>query len=64
MGALKDIRSCQILALNRNGSCLSETYVKARTKYLWKCKENHTWSAADPEGCLRRVDAFLGVGNV
>lgn len=35
----------QEIAKNRGGECLSEVYIDAGTKYLWKCAEGHLWEA-------------------
>lgn len=26
-----------------DGKCLSDTYIKAKTKYIWQCKNHHVW---------------------
>lgn len=37
------IRQLQELAVRKEGTCLSNTYVNAATKILWECAEGHTW---------------------
>jgi hypothetical protein len=34
------------IAKERQGRCLSEKYINARTKLLWECSEGHQWNAA------------------
>jgi hypothetical protein len=46
------LESMQAIAAERNGICLSEKYVNARTPLLWQCSEGHRWKAA-PDGILR-----------
>lgn len=38
-----DIEILKEIALNKGGSLLSTTYVKANKKLLWECKEKHQW---------------------
>jgi len=33
------------LARKKRGICLSDIYINARTKILWKCKNGHQWAA-------------------
>jgi hypothetical protein len=40
------IQHCHDIATINNGYCLSTEYVNSDTKYIWKCNENHTWSAS------------------
>jgi hypothetical protein len=40
-----EISELQALASERGGSCLSEHYHTARTKYTWRCKKGHEWDA-------------------
>lgn len=35
------IEELKKIAISRGGLCLSETYVNAKTKLHWRCKENH-----------------------
>ncbi len=37
------IEEMQIIAKGRNGKCLSEKYINARTSLLWECSEGHQW---------------------
>ena len=39
------IKDLQKLAKERDGMCLSDKYISAHTKYLWKCVNGHTWNA-------------------
>ncbi|MFQ5687484.1 MAG: hypothetical protein ACE5GV_12585 [Candidatus Scalindua sp.] len=34
------------IACERDGKCLSDTYVNDRTKLLWECAEGHKWKTA------------------
>jgi hypothetical protein len=34
-----------LLAKNRNGQCISNAYVNARTKLVWRCSKGHEWNA-------------------
>jgi hypothetical protein len=43
--AKKTIQDCIDLAKERGGLFLSEKYTKSQEKYIWQCKEGHTWSA-------------------
>lgn len=40
-----DIRDMEKLAKSKEGKCLSKTYINARTKLKWRCKEGHIWEA-------------------
>ena len=40
------IQDLRFLAQQKGGDCLSETYVNAHTKLLWKCANNHEWWAS------------------
>ena len=40
--ALKRLKD---FAKSKGGSCLSDKYLNARTKYLWKCDRGHEWRA-------------------
>jgi len=40
-----NLKIFQKIAKNRGGECLSEKYINARTKLIFKCKEGHTWKA-------------------
>jgi hypothetical protein len=33
------------IALERNGKCLSTTYIKSNRKLLWECADGHQWEA-------------------
>jgi len=35
----------QEIALNRDGKCLSSTYINKNKKLKWKCSKGHTWEA-------------------
>ena len=37
------IEQMQALAKERDGVCLSTTYVNAHTKLRWRCAEGHEW---------------------
>jgi hypothetical protein len=39
------IEEMQQIAKERGGKCLTNTYVNARTKLSWECKEGHQWKA-------------------
>ncbi|PGK52138.1 hypothetical protein CN918_30570 [Priestia megaterium] len=39
------IEDMHTLAQEKDGECLSETYVFSKQKLKWKCKEGHTWEA-------------------
>ncbi len=39
------IEDAKKAAIERGGSCLSETYVNIRSKLMWRCAEGHEWSA-------------------
>lgn len=41
--ALRDLKR---LAVLKGGACLSERYLGARTKHLWRCAVGHEWEAA------------------
>ena len=40
------IEDCIKKAKSKGGLCLSETYVNARTKLVWRCHKNHIWKSA------------------
>ncbi len=40
-----NIENLKNLASTRGGYCLSEEYIDAQEKYIWKCSEGHTWEA-------------------
>jgi len=37
------IQKMQQIATERGGKCLSDTYINAHAKLLWKCSEGHQW---------------------
>jgi len=37
------ISDLQIIASEKGGLCLSDEYITADTRYIWKCKRDHTW---------------------
>lgn len=39
------LRKVQQLAIDRDGKCLSTSYVNARSPLQWECKEGHQWHA-------------------
>jgi len=39
------IEEMNLIAAKRDGLCLSKEYINAKTKLLWQCKKEHTWSA-------------------
>jgi predicted lactoylglutathione lyase len=39
------IEEMQRIAVERNGKCLSDTYVNSKMKLLWECAEGHQWEA-------------------
>ncbi len=39
------IEEMQEIAMERDGKCLSDTYVNAHRKLLWQCAEGHQWEA-------------------
>jgi hypothetical protein len=40
------IGMCRVEAESRRGQCLSEQYVNARAKLIWKCNDGHIWSTS------------------
>jgi hypothetical protein len=48
------IEQMQALARERNGKCLSTTYVNSLTKLRWQCAEGHEWEAT-PTRMKQRV---------
>lgn len=40
------IEEMQLLAKSHNGQCISNIYINARTKLVWKCSKGHEWLAA------------------
>jgi hypothetical protein len=44
--AKRTIEEMQIIAEERGGKCLSESYVNAQRKLLWECAEGHQWETA------------------
>ena len=44
-GFHKTIKDMRKLAAQRNGWCLSEEYINAKTKLLWQCEKGHQWMA-------------------
>jgi hypothetical protein len=40
------IEEMQAIAQSRGGKCLSEHYVNAQAKLLWKCSQGHRWQAS------------------
>jgi hypothetical protein len=45
LGRHTNIQDVRRLATSRGGLCLSSHFSRSDTKYLWKCKEGHLWSA-------------------
>ena len=43
------IDDIQSLAIEKNGACLSDKYINARTKLLWKCQYGHQWEATQSD---------------
>ncbi len=39
------INDCCLIARERNGKCLSQTYINARSKLRWECAQGHQWDA-------------------
>ena len=39
------LNKAQELAKEKNGRCLTKTYINASSKMEWKCKNKHTWKA-------------------
>lgn len=39
------IKQMNDVAKARDGECLSDTYISAKSKLRWKCKNGHTWEA-------------------
>jgi hypothetical protein len=37
------IEQMQEIATSRGGKCLSDTYIDAHTKLIWKCSKEHIW---------------------
>ncbi len=44
-GRKKSIVDLQLLAIERGGKCLSETYLGYRVKHRWLCEKKHQWEA-------------------
>lgn len=44
-GLGKTIEDMRNLARDRDGKCLSSTFLNAHTKLLWECAEGHKWKA-------------------
>jgi len=40
------VEFAKALAISKNGECLSDTYVNAKSHLEWRCAEGHTWSAS------------------
>ena len=40
-----NIERMKEIATSHGGKCLSENYINAKTKLLWKCSRGHTWKA-------------------
>lgn len=40
------IEDCQVLALSRNGKCLSDKYENNIKKLLWQCEKGHRWHSS------------------
>lgn len=45
-GKYQTIDAFKTIAKERGGECLSEKYISAKSKMLWRCSEGHTWLAA------------------
>jgi len=41
-----NISNMQDIAKERDGECLSEVYVNAKSKLMWQCSEGHIWEAS------------------
>lgn len=41
----KSIEDMQNLAAGRDGRCLSDSYMEARSKHRWECSAEHQWWA-------------------
>ena len=39
------IREARLLAKERQGKCLSQTYINSKRALVWQCSENHTWES-------------------
>lgn len=46
------IEDCQKSAQEKNGKCLSDIYVNARTKMKWECSKGHQWDAVYSSVCI------------
>ena len=42
----KRLRELKKIATARAGICLSDKYVNAHSKLMWKCKNGHHWYAS------------------
>ncbi len=40
------LETCQEVANERNGECLSQTYVNFSEKMIWRCEYKHVWEAS------------------
>ncbi len=63
--ALKEMRN---IAKERGGKCLSDTYVNAHRKLLWKCSEGHQWEATPNnikrgKWCKKCSDSLKGISQ-
>lgn len=45
IGMYQTIHDMYKLANSRNGECLSDEFIDAKTKLKWKCSEGHTWES-------------------
>ncbi len=46
------IKEMREIANKRNGKCLSDRYINARTKLEWQCSKGHAWKTT-PDGIKR-----------
>ncbi len=44
--AKSTLETLKLIAKERGGRCLSNTYINAKTKLLWECTEGHQWETA------------------
>ena len=55
MGAKLRIQKMQALAKQRDGKCLSITYVNVKTKLCWRCAKGHEWDWCSTCGGSERL---------
>lgn len=60
------IEDLKKFALNKDGFCLSESFINIKSKYLWQCKNGHKWFATgdnilnNQRWCPECANNFIG----